>query len=388
MNRLIIFFAFSLCSPSYLTAQKLADQGTMDNMNMSGKSDNTIYPVTGKVRTYYIAADEVTWNYTPGDVNGMTGKPFKGNELFMTTHDSVTIGTKFLKALYREYTDSTFTVLKVRPADQAYLGILGPIIRAEVGDVIHVVFKNNASMPYSMHPHGVLYKKPSEGAVYDDSLSRLQNDGSEVAPHHTFTYIWEVPERAGPEPGDPNSVVWLYHSHVNEGKDISSGLIGAIIISKKGSLQPNGLPKGVDKEFVTLFCIFNEDDSWYLHKNIDTYCSHIDSIKKKVDTVGFQNRKFSINGFIYGTMPMMIMKKGDHVRWYVLSMGDLFNFHTPHWHGNTVIYNHNRTDVISILPAQSLVADMVPDDPGTWMFHCHIDDHMEAGMMAMYEVLP
>jgi len=64
------------------------------------------------------------------------------------------------------------------------------------------------------------------------------------------------------------------------------------------------------------------------------------------------------------------------------------NYHTPHWHGNTVIYNHTRTDVISILPAQSLVADMVPDDPGIWMFHCHIDDHMQAGMMAMYEVLP
>jgi FtsP/CotA-like multicopper oxidase with cupredoxin domain len=32
--------------------------------------------------------------------------------------------------------------------------------------------------------------------------------------------------------------------------------------------------------------------------------------------------------------------------------------------------------------------DMVPDSPGLWMFHCHIDDHMEAGMMARYEVLP
>jgi hephaestin len=29
---------------------------------------------------------------------------------------------------------------------------------------------------------------------------------------------------------------------------------------------------------------------------------------------------------------------------------------------------------------------MVPDNIGMWMFHCHVDDHMEAGMMAMYEV--
>jgi hephaestin len=31
---------------------------------------------------------------------------------------------------------------------------------------------------------------------------------------------------------------------------------------------------------------------------------------------------------------------------------------------------------------------MVPDRVGTWMFHCHIDEHMDAGMMAMYQVQP
>ncbi|MEQ1575743.1 MAG: multicopper oxidase domain-containing protein, partial [Vicinamibacterales bacterium] len=36
----------------------------------------------------------------------------------------------------------------------------------------------------------------------------------------------------------------------------------------------------------------------------------------------------------------------------------------------------------------SEIADMVPDAPGIWLFHCHLDDHMEAGMMARYEVLP
>ena len=388
MTRLVLLFSYSLFCSSLLSAQATGKQTGSNKMDMPSKSNKTIYPVTGKVRTYYIAADEVTWDYTPGGVNGMTGRPFTGDALFFTNHDSVTIGTKFLKAIYREYTDSTFKVLKPKKSDEAYLGILGPLIRAEVGDVIHVVFRNNARIPYSMHPHGVLYEKPSEGAVYNDSLSALQNDGNEVAPHHTFTYVWEVPERAGPGPHDPNSVVWLYHSHVNGSKDINSGLVGAIIISAKGQLRPNGLPKGVDREFVTLFCVFNEDDSWYLHKNIDTYCSKIDSIKSKVDTVGFQNRKFSMNGFIYGTMPMMIMKKGEHVRWYVLSIGDFINFHTPHWHGNTVVYNGTRVDVISILPAQSLVADMIADNPGMWMFHCHVDDHMAAGMMAMYEVLP
>jgi len=33
-------------------------------------------------------------------------------------------------------------------------------------------------------------------------------------------------------------------------------------------------------------------------------------------------------------------------------------------------------------------ADMVPELPGVWQLHCQVDDHMQAGMMARYEVLP
>ncbi|HEY6535343.1 MAG TPA: multicopper oxidase domain-containing protein [Candidatus Nitrosocosmicus sp.] len=35
--------------------------------------------------------------------------------------------------------------------------MLGPVIHAEVGDTIKMVFKNNAHIPYSMHPHGLFY---------------------------------------------------------------------------------------------------------------------------------------------------------------------------------------------------------------------------------------
>jgi hephaestin len=45
-----------------------------------------------------------------------------------------------------------------------------------------------------------------------------------------------------------------------------------------------------------------------------------------------------------------------------------------------------RTDVLSIISAQMITADMVPDAPGTWLFHCHISDHMLAGMIGRYRV--
>src|ERR1700737_45919 len=92
-------------------------------------------PAAAQDRTYYIAADEVTWNYAPGGMDRITGKPLPKSPMF--------VGYSYKKAIYREYTDATFTKLKPRPAPWQHLGILGPLIRAEVGDTIKVVFKNN-----------------------------------------------------------------------------------------------------------------------------------------------------------------------------------------------------------------------------------------------------
>lgn len=45
----------------------------------------------------------------------------------------------------------------------SWLGFLGPVLWAEVGDVISVHLKNFATRPYTIHPHGVFYEKDSEG---------------------------------------------------------------------------------------------------------------------------------------------------------------------------------------------------------------------------------
>jgi manganese oxidase len=61
-------------------------------------------------------------------------------------------------------------------------------------------------------------------------------------------------------------------------------------------------------------------------------------------------------------------------------------YHTPHWHGNAVTVMGMRTGVVSLLPASMVIADVVPDDPGTWFFHCHVNDHIDARMTAHYQV--
>jgi manganese oxidase len=356
----------------------------------------------GTVRTYYIAADEVTWNYAPTGIDQVSGQPFSAMQRPYAAHDSDHIGNLYRKAIYREYTDATFQTLKPRSADDAYLGILGPIIHAEVGDEIKVVFKNQASRPYSIHPHGVFYAKNSEGMAYNDGSSTTEKMSGAVAPGQTYTYVWQVPQRAGPGPSDPSSIVWLYHSHVDEQKDVDSGLVGAIVVTARGMATPDGTPKDVDREIVTFYRIFNENQSWYYKYNLTTYEPVLKRAKRSefvgldsngaptLTGLGFAdgNFKFSINGFIYANGPKITMKQGQRVRWYVVDVGNGFDFHTPHWHGNTVLWNGQRTDVISLMPAQMSTVDMVPDDPGTWLFHCHVADHMDAGMSAYYQVLP
>jgi FtsP/CotA-like multicopper oxidase with cupredoxin domain len=356
-----------------------------------------------RVRIYFIAADEVDWDYRPSGRDDAMGHSFDDFENDYMQSGPHKIGRVYKKVVYREYVDAKFNRLKQRPPDEQYLGILGPILYGEVGDTLKVVFKNNASRPYSMHPHGVLYQKNSEGSGYNDGTSGDDKADDAVLPGKIHNYVWEILERAGPGPGDPSSVIWLYHSHVDELRDVASGLFGAIVVTARGKARPNGHPADVDREFVSLMMTINENESWYLDENIRKYTTDPNGVNKKESTPegpdgivapglgrGFAdvNLRYTINGYMFGSMPMMTMKKGERVRWYLLALGDSNNFHTPHWHGNSVMQDGHRTDVVPLSPGQMETVDMIPDNPGIWLFHCHISDHMAGGMVTRYKVEP
>jgi FtsP/CotA-like multicopper oxidase with cupredoxin domain len=353
---------------------------------------------TGQTRTYYIAADEAIWDYAPSGVNQVTGQPFGEAESFWVASGPHQVGKVVKKALYREYTDATFTRLKPRPNEWEHLGFLGPLLRAEVGDTIQVVFRNNLRFPASMHPHGVSYQKDSEGALYRDGSGTDSNQA--VPPGATHTYIWPVPERAGPGPGDMSSVLWMYHSHVNEVADTNAGLVGPMIITARGMAKPDGAPKDVDREFVIAFSSVLESESPYLQENIERYTSDPKSVRLVSAPTGARGIltgnpalpldpliREALNGYLYGNTPGVTMNVGDHVRWYLMATSN-FELHAPHWHGNTVLIQNMRTDVAALLTMGMLVADMVPDNPGTWLFHCHVGGHLRSGMQALYTVEP
>lgn len=343
----------------------------------------------GRTRTYYIAADSVTWDYVSGGSDAITGHAF-ADTAFLRDSAHEPVATSYRKILYRQYTDSTFTTLTPRPPEWRHLGFLGPVLHAAVGDTIRVVFRNHGDRPYSVHPHGVFYEKDSEGAPYADGTSGRETLDDGVAPGATHVYHWPVPERAGPAHGEGSSVMWMYHSHTDETRDVNTGLLGVMIVTARSMARPDGSPKDVDREIIAVFDQVHEEDSWLAEQNLPAGLMKRGPVANPSQRQNFYPWfvKFTINGFAHGSLPLsdFTLRKGERVRWYVMSSTNDFDLHAPHWHGNTVVAHHMRTDVLSVSAMEMVVADMRPDSPGTWLFHCHISFHNAAGMAARYAV--
>jgi FtsP/CotA-like multicopper oxidase with cupredoxin domain len=305
------------------------------------------FQVQALVREHWIAAEKISWDYAPSARNQIdpdAGLGVWGESL------------KYTKYRYIGYTDSSYAV----PLSQAeWMGILGPQIRGVVGDTIVVYFLNRTDRPLSMHPHGVLYSKDNEGA---DSNSK----GANVLPGESYKYTWVVDEASGPGPNDPSTIVWLYHSHVMGEEEMNLGLVGTLVITRKGmeSSHSNPFPRDVDHEFISLFMIFNEEND---------------------EESGL---KHAINGRIFGNLNGYETNIGERVRWHIAALGNEQDNHTIHWHGQTVLNHGHRTDVIEVLPASMVSVDMIPRSPGSWLLHCHVNDHMMAGMSTRWHVLP
>jgi FtsP/CotA-like multicopper oxidase with cupredoxin domain len=344
----------------------------------------------GTIRTYYITAENVDWDYAPTGTNLITGGPLSQIDSLFFVPQSEAIGRVYRKAVYREYTDSTFSTPKPRTPEWEHLGMLGPLIRGVVGDTIKVVFRNRADRAYSVHPHGVFYNKDSEGAPYADASGDSNSKDDGVPPGGTHVYVWPVPERAGPAPGEKSSVIWMYHSHTHEEQDVNAGLIGPMVVTAAGKARADGSPTDVDREFVVAFLESDENVSWYFEHNVTTYAKEPAKVPRLVPFSDFHyitNLRESMNGFSLGHLKGLTMQVGDRVRWYVFANSN-FEMHAPHWHGQTVVANHMRTDVLSLTTMEMVTADMVPDNPGTWLFHCHVAPHQLGGMLATFTVQP
>ena len=91
--------------------------------------------------------------------------------------------------------------------------------------------------------------------------------------------------------------------------------------------------------------------------------------------------------------PLAVLQRG---RSYVFELKNASRLmHPIHIHGHSfkVLRSNLRSlpahhaDTVLLMPGETVEVALVADNPGKWMFHCHVIEHQEAGMMGYVEVL-
>ncbi|KGL83333.1 Coagulation factor VIII, partial [Tinamus guttatus] len=272
-----------------------------------------------------------------------------------------------------EYSDASFSEHKRKPA---WMGLLGPTIRAEVYDTVVITFKNLASRPYNLHAVGVSYWKVSEGAGYEDETSQLEKEGDRVDPGKTHTYIWEIQQNQGPTDGDSPCLTHSYSSNTDSVKDTNSGLIGALLVCRPGTLASDGTQNAL-QEFVMLFAVFDEGKSWYSEPSSPAATRPLAHNRTELHT---------INGYINSSLPGLTLCLKKQVYWHVIGLGTGPEVHSIFLEGHSFLVRNHRLSSLEISPATYLTAQTMPGTTGWFRMFCQIPSHQQAGMEAFVKV--
>jgi FtsP/CotA-like multicopper oxidase with cupredoxin domain len=91
--------------------------------------------------------------------------------------------------------------------------------------------------------------------------------------------------------------------------------------------------------------------------------------------------------------PMLTLQRDRH---YIIDMTNATAWHHPiHLHGHSfrVLTRNGKPtqhrewqDTVLMAPRERVEIALVADNPGDWMFHCHVLEHMAAGMMGVIRV--
>jgi manganese oxidase len=215
----------------------------------------------------------------------------------------------------------------------------GPVLRATEGDLVRIKVINKGKLPHTIHFHG---KHPSKM----DGVFEL------VPPGGTYTYEF-VAQPFGIMP---------YHCHtMPTSQHIQNGLYGMMIIDPKQGRKPM-------RELAMMMSAFDLDRDG------------------EADFYAWNGRAFQ-----YADHPIEL-KRGEHVRMYVVNMFE--ESMVPHIHGNMYEYYPSGTslkpaeltDVKTLNIAERGILEFSYDTPGTFMFQCHVSEHMEQGLMGWFKV--
>jgi FtsP/CotA-like multicopper oxidase with cupredoxin domain len=283
----------------------------------------------GSKKEYWIQARTMSWDIAPSGRDDWHNRKIGGPKTF-----------------------TAFVYQPMHPGFAAPAGppaMPGPTLRAEVGDVIVVHFRNAETklrQAVTMHPHGVKYTPDYDG-TYLGEHTRI---GGFVAPGEEFTYTWEC---------TPDSVgVWPYHDHgPNHTLNTFRGLFGPVIVREKGAKWP-------DVEHLL-----------FLHQLIPP----VTGLERSFQTINGRSSP--------GNTPTMRARVGQDVAVHVMGMDN--NFHDFHIHGHRWKDASGAfVDTPGVGPNETITARFTEDNPGRWLYHCHVFSHQDAGMAGWYLVSP
>jgi FtsP/CotA-like multicopper oxidase with cupredoxin domain len=296
--------------------------------------DSTQFPTPqpqpgGQQREYWLAARTVDWDIVPTGKDEWMKKPIPRKRTMRAF-------------VYQQY--SAGFAEPIGPAK-----IPGPRLIAEVGDTIVVHFRNadrKLNQAVTVHPHGVRYNPEYDGSYLGD----YTRAGGFVEPGEEFTYTWEA---------TPDSIgVWPYHDHgPNHTLNTIRGLFGSIVIRERGATWPD------------------VEEVLFMH-----------SFPPQV--TGVPRLFYCFNGRAFaGNTPTIRAKVGQRVAIHAIGMdGD---FHTFHIHGHRWQDASGAfVDCPTLGPNETVTASFVEDNPGRWLYHCHVFSHQDGGMAGWYLVEP
>jgi manganese oxidase len=234
----------------------------------------------------------------------------------------------------------------------AYNGIVpGPEIRVGNGERVRVKFTNDLPVETTVHWHGIGVPNSEDGVP---GVTQ-----EPIAPGESYTY-----EFTARPAGDPNGGgTFLYHSHVDEDRQMAAGLAGSFII------DPPRTESGYEADETLVVSEWTADSASGRTRGV-------------MDMEGMLPNFFTINGKSFPDTEPVEVNAGERVLLRLVNAGQFE--HPLHLHGTSfevVARDGHPTGDDSLRDTITLASGERADiafelPPGKWAFHCHIGHHL------------
>jgi FtsP/CotA-like multicopper oxidase with cupredoxin domain len=251
----------------------------------------------------------------------------------------------------------------------------GPTLTATVGEKLVVHVKNSLPHIHSFHTHLSNYSLENDGSQMN-VISGV-SPGAMIPPGGSYTYQFDLTE-----PG-----LAFYHDHSADGggtisANIHQGLYGAIVV--KSPDEP-----AVRDEVVFMGEIGSDTEG----KEVPTYIMNgrgVPGGEHGLEHLFHEKGYDAVAAQLGVTVPVIAAKVGEEMHVHVINIGDVIHsFHAhsvAHISTGTLDGASWSAQVLPLAPGQSDTLQLTFTHPGLWLFHCHVVQHADAGMIGIFNI--